>query len=158
MTLQEYKTYYDQCILNQIEQYLNTKYTKNMEYIFCRFDVYSFDIKRNKVSMTDEKMIPKRADYAFLLSVLLKHPEVTFAELPRFIPERLYVDMLCFLRFPTTCHPCSPDCPRRRSMPMAVEMITLQEDAQAIAKDVPYHFVLHSNTPNAEYGSISVSI
>lgn len=158
MSIVEYQKYYDQFRLNQIEQYLDTKYTKKSEYIFCVFDIYSFDTKRNKVSKSYGKMPPKKADYVLLLSILLKHPEITFAELPRFIPEHLYIDMLYFLRFPTTCHPNNPDLPIHHHDPIAVGMTTLQEDVRAIAQDEPYNFSLYSNTPEAEFESILVSI
>lgn len=92
------------------------------------FYIYFFDIKRNKVVKSYGKMTPKRADYAFLLSVLLKHPEITFAELPRFILEGLYINMLYFLLFPTTRHINNPDLPIRRHNPIAVETTKLQED------------------------------
>ena len=93
-----------------------------------------------------------------LLSVLLKHPEVTFAELPRFIPEGLYIDMLYFLLFPTTRHINNPDLPIRRHNPIAVEMTTLQEDVRAIAQDEPYNFTLYCDTPDAKFECILVSI
>ncbi len=137
---------------------MDAKYTKKSEYIFCVFDIYSFDAKRNKVSKSYGKMTPKRADYAYLLSVLLKHPEITFAELPRFIPEHLYIDMLYYLLFPTTRHPNNPDLPIHRFNPIAVEMTTLQEDVKAIAQDEPYNFSLYCNTPEAKFECILVSI
>lgn len=159
MTLQEYQTYCDQFRLNQIEQYLELKYnTKNIEYLLCFFDIYSFDVKRNKVDKSFGKFTPKKADYVLLLSVLLKHPEVTFAELPRFIPEGLYIDMLYFLLFPTTRHISNPDLPIRRRNPIAVEMTTLQEDVKAIAQDEPYNFTLYCDTPDAKFECILVSI
>ena len=93
-----------------------------------------------------------------MLYLLLKHPEMTFQELPQYIHLQLYEDLLFYLQLPTTRHSIYPDSPHSRSMPIAVEMTTLQRDVHEIAGDEPYSCCISSNTPEFEHEAIYVSI
>lgn len=156
MTLQEYKSYYDAYLQKQVDEYMKKRYNK-ATYILCWFNLYSIDTKKLRcqkdwLGKTDLK----RGVYINLLSTLLKHPEITFQELPRYIPISLYEDLLFYLLLPSTRHFMYPDSPRSRSLPIAIEMSTLQQDVQAIAGDNPYVFSIPSNTH--EFEAILASI
>ena len=140
MSIQEYQEHRDLQILQEVEKYVQKRY-KSCEHFLCWFDVYTIDITKDKCS----KRYPyeseiERNDYVTLLKVLLKHPDITFPELPRFIPEKLYVDILSWLRLPATRHCSHSSSFGTRSNPIAVEMTTLQEEVQRIAGDKPYSF------------------
>lgn len=158
MSIPEYQTYYGQQLQKKIIQYIEQKYN-NSNYIICWFDLYHINVnKKNNIHLCPEKTILKREDYITLLSLILKHPEITFQELPRYIPERLYVDLLYYLRFPTTSLTIFPHEPRQRTNPIAVEMTTLQCDAYAIAGDEPYSFYLYSYAPQSKAEEVYISI
>lgn len=142
MSIQDYQEYRDQLILQEVDKYMKRKY-KSCDQILCWFDVYTIDITKGKCSTRyPHKAVIDRVDYITLLTILLKHPDITFPELPRFISEKLYVDLLYWLRFPTTKHNIYPIISESSSNPIAVEMHTLHRDVQAIAGDNPYSFDL----------------
>lgn len=156
MNLQEYQTYKEQHVLQKVEKYIQKRY-KSGEHFLCWFDVYTVDLKKDRCS----KRCPYKAEvdrngFVTLLTVLLKHPDITFSELPRYIPEELYVDILSWLRFPTTRHSFHSNNLGARSNPIAVEMVSLQEEVQSIAGDEPYYFSLHMFT--WEHKSVSYSV
>ena len=158
MSIEEYKSYYDAYLQEQVDEYMEKRYDK-ATYILCWFNLYSVDTKKLRcqkdwLGKTDLK----RSVYIYLLSTLLKHPEITFQELPRYIPASLYEDLLFYLLLPSTRHCMYPDSPRSRSLPIAVEMATLQQDVQAIAGDNPYALSIPSNTPEFEFEAILASI
>ena len=158
MSIEEYKSYYDAYLHEQVDEYMKKRYNK-ATYILCWFNLYSVDTKKLRCSKDWlGKTDLKRDVYVNLLSTLLKHPEITFQELPRYIPVSLYEDLLFYLLLPSTRHFMYPDSPRSRSLPIAVEMTTLQHDVHEIAEDVPYSFCINSNTPEFEFEVISVSI
>ena len=158
MSIAEYKSYYDAYLQEHVDEYMKKRYNK-ATYILCWFNLYYVDIKKLRCPKDDlGKTFLKRDTYTTLLSLLLKHPEMTFQELPRYIPLQLYEDLLFYLQLPTTTHFIYPDRPHSRSMPIAVEMTTLQRDVYEIAGDKPYHFSINSNTPEFEFEVISVSI
>lgn len=158
MSIEEYKSYYDAYLQEHVDEYMKKRYNK-ATYILCWFNLYYVDIKKLRCPKDDlGKTFLKRDTYTTLLSLLLKHPELTFQELPRYIPPRLYEDLLFYLQLPTTRHFIYPDTPHSRSMPIAVEMTTLQRDVHEIAEDEPYSFCINSNTPEFEFEVISVSI
>lgn len=158
MSIQDYRAYCDQYLLNNVNEYLKKEYN-DAKYILCWFDLYYIDITRkSRIRWSPEKTILKRETYVSLLLLILKHPEITFYELPRYIPFQLYEDLLFYLQLPTTRHFINPDRPHSRSIPIAVEMTTLQRDVYEIAGDKPYNFCINSNTPEFEFEVISVSI
>ena len=160
MTIQEYKNYYDQHLHKKINKYMKKTY-RDAEYLLCWFNRYFIDIKlKNRVIEYPWNFELKRDEYVALLTVLLKHPEITFQELPCFIPCKLYEDLLFYLRFPTVRHYLRPDDIEPRSNPIAIEMTTLQEDVHEIAGDEPYSFLLNSYTynPKLEFESLDVII
>lgn len=158
MSIAEYKSYYDAYLQKQVDEYMKKRYNK-AKYLLCWFNLYSIDTKKFRcqkdwLGKTDLK----RSVYIYLLSTLLKHPEITFQELPRYIPVSLYEDLLFYLILPSTRHFMYPDSPRSRSLPIAIEMTTLQQDVQAIAGDNPYAFSIPSNTPEFEFEAILATI
>lgn len=131
------KSSYDTYLQKQVDKYMKTRYN-NDKYILCWFDLYTIEKEDARHSERwPEKVDLKREVYTNLLFLLLKHPEITFQELPRYIPVNLYEDLLFYLHFPTTRHSMYPDSPRGRSLPIAVEMSTLQRDVQAIVGENP---------------------
>ena len=158
MTIQEYKTYYDQHLQKKVEKYMRNRYGSG-KYLLCWFYLNYIDFKRkNRVTEHPWKVELDKEDYVTLLAVVLKHPEITFQEMPRFIPLKLYEYLLLGLRFPTTTHTSRPDEPGPRSNPVGIEMASLQDDAKPIAGDEPYSFLLYSYTPKYENENLSVSI
>lgn len=160
MTIQEYKKYYDQHLQKIVDKYMKKAY-KDAEYILCWFYRYYIDIKhKNRIVEYPWKIELDREDYVTLLTALLRHPEITFQELPCYIPYKLYEEILIYLRFPAIRHYLRPDDPEPRSNPIAIEMTTLQEDVHEIAGDEPYSFLLNSYTynPKFEFESLDVII
>ena len=158
MNIQDYQTYKEQHVLQIVEKYMQKRY-KSCEHFFCWFDVYTVDIKKDRCS----KRYPYKAeiarnDYITLLTVLLKHPDITFPELPRFILEELYVDILSWLRLPATRHGSHSSSFGTRSNPIAVEMVSLQEEVQRIAGDEPYSFDFFMFTLEHKMVSYNVTI
>lgn len=158
MSVGEYRTYYDAYLQKLVDRYMEKKYN-NGKYILCWFDLYTIKKENARRSERRSKKIDLKRDvYTNLLFLLLKHPEITFQELPRYISFNLYEDLLVHLRFPTTHHPMYPDSPHSRSLPIAVKMSTLQNDAQAIAGHNPYSFSIHSYTSEFEFEAILATI
>lgn len=160
MTIQEYKTYYDQHLQKKVDKFMK-KRCKNGKSLLCWYFLYFIDIKhKNRIVEYPWNIELDREDYITLLTVLLKHPEITFQELPCYIPYELYKQILICLRFPAVRHSSCPDDPRPRSNPIGVDMVSLQEDAKAIAGDDPYSFSLYTYTynPKVEYESLVVNI
>lgn len=93
----------------QVDKYMKKSYNDG-KYILCWFKLYSVDIE--KLHCPKDwlgKTFRKRDVYVTLLTLLLKHPEMTFQELPRYIPLQLYEDLLFYLELPATRHPNNPD-------------------------------------------------
>lgn len=137
------------------------KRCKNGKSLLCWFFLYYIDIRhKNHIVEYPWKIELYREEYITLLTVLLKHPEITFQELPCYIPYELYKRILICLRFPAVRHSSYPDHPRPRSNPIGIDMVSLQEDVQAIAGDEPYSFSLYSYTNNfqIEYKSLLILI
>lgn len=158
MNILEYQIKKEQDVLQKVEKYMQNRY-KSCEHFLCWFDVYNVDIKKDKCNKGYPcKAEIDRNDLVTLLTVLLKHPDITFSELPRFIPEELYLDILSWLRFPTTRHSSHVNILGARSNPIAIEMSSLQEEAQRIAGDEPYTFEFFIFTPEHMMVNYDVTI
>lgn len=87
MSIKEYKAIASYHIQEDLQTYLKKKY-KSLVYIFCWFDLFIVDVrKRNMLSVRPEKIEIERKDYAELLAVMLKYPDLTFEDLPIYINE-----------------------------------------------------------------------
>ena len=78
MSIQEYKSYYDAYLQKQVDKYMKMNYN-NGKYILCWFNLYYVDIEKLRCPKDGlGKTVLKRDTYTTLLSLLLKHPELTF--------------------------------------------------------------------------------
>lgn len=158
MSIPEYETYCIQMQQETINMFLNKRYKSN-EYILCWFDLVIVDVrKRNKLSVRPEKIEIARKDYAELLTVMLKYPDLTFEDLPVYINPQLYKQILVLLRFPTFGHMTNITRDAYRSNPVAVEMVTIQRDLYEIAGESMRSFLLQSYTPTSRFQDVGVSI
>lgn len=158
MSIPEYETYCIQMQQETINMFLNKRYKSN-EYILCWFDLVIVDVrKRNKLSVRPEKIEIARKDYAELLTVMLKYPDLTFEDLPVYINPQLYKQILVLLRFPTFGHMTNITRDAYRSNPVAVEMVTIQRDLYEIAGESMRSFLLQSYTPTSRFQNVGVSI
>lgn len=127
-----------------IREFLKSKYARQ-DVIDCRFDLYHIDFKskrrRIKHCKFDKRIIPlSMTEYTQLMVVLLAFPDITFQDLPMYIPLKLYDQLLVLLRFPRYSHICNLSMHPNHSQPVAVEMTTLQRDAREIAGEDIYSF------------------
>ena len=158
MTQKEYKAYYQLKQEESIERFLKKRYKSN-EYILCWFDLFIIDIrKRNRLSVRPEKIEIARKDYAELLAVMLKYPDLTFEDLPLYIDSQLYKQILVLLRFPAFGHMTNITRDAYRSNPVAVEMVTIQRDLYEIAGESMRSFLLQSYTQTSRFQDVGVSI
>lgn len=125
-----------------VTQYMRKKY-KSEETISCRFDMYRIDIehddKIDKYHWTAE--LTKR-EYSSIMRTLLEYPNLTFQDLPHYIPIKLYNKIIFQLRFPYYGNSLHLYVDPSRSLPVAVEMTTLQNDAHEIGGEDMYSFSL----------------
>lgn len=130
----------------------------NLVYILCWFDLFIVDVKLNKLSARPEKIEIARKDYTELLTVMLKYPDLTFEDLPVYINEQLYKQLLVHLCFPTFGHITNITCDAYRHNPIAVEMATIQRDLYEIAGESMRSFLLQSYTQTSRYQDVGVKL
>ena len=125
-----------------VSQYLKTKY-KSYERIPCRFDLYRIDIMhRDKVEKYHWTAELTKREYGAIMRALLAYPNLTFQDLPRYIPFNIYDKLIFQLRFPYHGNILHLYIDPSRSLPVAVEMTTLQQDAHEISGEDMYSFCL----------------
>ena len=158
MNIHEYNTKSEELLHRKIEDFMQNRYKSN-EHIVCWFDLFIVDVKkRNKLSVRPEKIEIARKDYAELLAVMLKYPDLTFEDLPLYIDSQLYKQILVLLRFPAFGHMTNITRDAYRSNPVAVEMVTIQRDLYEIAGESMRSFLLQSYTPTSRFQDVSISI
>lgn len=125
-----------------VQHFIKKKYAHEKR-IDCRFDIYYHEadnlrkVKRHKIVLP----LPRIA-YTQLMVVLLTYPDLTFQDLPVYIPRGLYDGLLCALYFPRYSHVYNLSVHPSHYGPIAVEMTTLQKDAREIAGEDMYTFLL----------------
>lgn len=158
MTVEEYKLYSGQKQLETINKFLAHKYKSN-KYILCWFDLFIVDVKkRNRLYVNPEKIEIARDDYAALLNIMLKYPDLTFEDLPAYIPEQLYKQLIVLLRFPIFGHITNITIDPHRRNPVAVEMATIQRDVYEIIGEGMHSFLLQSYTQTSRYQDVGVKL
>lgn len=158
MTIKEYNTFYNTKKQETINKFLTKRYKSN-EYILCWFDLFIVDIrKRNKLAVRSEKIEIARNDYALLLNIMLKYPNLTFEDLPTYIPEQLYKQLIVLLRFPTFGHMTNITIDAHRHCPIAVEMVTIQGDLYEIVGEEMHTFLLQSYPQTSRFQETGVKI
>ena len=108
--------------------------------------------------MNPEKIEIAREDYAALLNIMLKYPDLTFEDLPAYIQEQFYKQLIVHLRFPTFGHITNITINPHRCNPVAVEMATIQRDVYEIAGEGMHSFLLQSYTQTSRYQNVGVKL
>ena len=125
-----------------IKRFIKSKYYAQ-ERIDCQFDLYYHDVTNPQKVKHQQKVLPLiPMAYTQLLVVLLASPDLTFQDLPMYIPRGLYDAIIKALYFPRYEHVHNLSRHPRRSPSVAVEMTTLQQDAREIAGEDIYTFGL----------------
>ena len=140
---------------NLVKQFVETKYPRE-EYIKCLFDLYEVNPTDNSVTHHEKTYYSSKDGYIHLLVALLTYPDITFQDLPMYIPLDVYNHMLIGLRFPRYEHICKLSINPRHRKPIAVEMTTLQQDAREIAGEDMYSFLLPPYNDKNSFQEISV--
>lgn len=140
---------------NLVKQFVETKYPRE-EYIKCLFDLYEVDPADNSVTHLEKIYYPTKDGYIHLLVALLTYPDITFQDLPMYVPSEVYDHMIIGLRFPRYEHICNLSIHPRHRKPVAVEMITLQQDAREIAGEDMYSFQLPPSLQEKVFQELAV--
>ena len=72
-----------------VKQFVETKYPRE-EYIKCLFDLYEVNPTDNSVAHMGKIYYPTKEGYIRLLVALLTYPDITFQDLPMYIPSEVY--------------------------------------------------------------------
>lgn len=125
-----------------VSQYIRKNF-KSEETIICRFDMYRIDIvHEDKLDKYFWDVELTKREYALIIRTLLAYPNLTFQDLPHYIPIILYEKIIFQLRFPYHGNALQLYVAPSRSLPVAVEMTTLQKDAHEIGGEDMYSFSL----------------
>ena len=125
-----------------VSQYMRRKY-KSEETISCRFDMYRIDIEHDdKIDKYHWAAELTKREYSSIMRTLLEYPNLTFQDLPHYISLKIYEKLILHLRFPYFGNVCGLYIDPSRSLPVAVEMTALQQDAHEIAGEDMYSFSL----------------
>ena len=138
-----------------VKQFVEAKYPRE-EYIKCFFDLYEVNPTDNSVTHTEKIYYPTKEGYIHLLVALLTYPDVTFQDLPMYVPSEVYDHMLIGLRFPRYEHVCNLSIHPRHRNPIAVEMTTLQQDGREIAGEDMYSFLLPPSHQQGAFQELAV--
>ena len=131
-----------------VSQYMRRKY-KSEETISCRFDMYRIDIEHDdKIDKYHWAAELTKREYSSIMRTLLEYPNLTFQDLPHYISLKIYEKLILHLRFPYFGNVCGLYIDPSRSLPVAVEMTALQQDAHEIAGEDMYSFTLSSEQNN----------
>ena len=138
------KEYLKSRIKKLVSQYMRKKY-KSGETISCRFDMYRIDIEHDdKVDKYHWAAELTKREYSSIMRTLLEYPNLTFQDLPHYISLKIYEKLILHLRFPYFGNVCGLYIDPSRSLPVAVEMTALQQDAHEIAGEDMYSFTFSS--------------
>lgn len=136
------KEYLKSHIKKLVSQYMRKKY-KSEETISCRFDMYRIDIEHDdKIDKYHWAAELTKREYSSIMRTLLEYPNLTFQDLPHYISLKIYEKLILHLRFPYFGNVCGLYIDPSRSLPVAVEMTALQQDAHEIAGEDMYSFSL----------------
>lgn len=129
-----------------VQEFIKSKYTRQ-RVIECQFDLYHLELGNKKPRVRHGKLDKcviqlSKSEYTYLLVVLLTFPDITFQDLAVYVPRRVYDHLLLLLRFPRFDQVCNLSIDPKRRQPVAVDMITLQDDAREIAGEDMYTFLL----------------
>lgn len=132
MTKRERNKAYKQDMLNRVNLFMNEKY-KDVDVILCFFGIYIIRLDMSK-NMIEDRLVVQltRDDYTKLLTLFVEHPYLSFYELPLHISKRLYKELLTGLHFYVKEIVEPSFLPEVPSDPIAVDMVTLREDALEI--------------------------
>lgn len=131
-----------------VQHFIKKKYAHD-ERIDCRFDIYYHEADNLRKVKHHKLVLPlPRVAYTQLMVVLLTYPDLTFQDLPVYIPRGLYDGLLCALYFPRYSHVYNLSVHPSHYDPIAVEMTTLQKDAREIAGEDIYTFALPPEIDN----------
>lgn len=139
-----------------VQRFIKKKYARDKR-IDCQFDLYYHDVdnlrkaKHHKIVL----QLPRIA-YTQLLVVLLTYPDLTFQDLPVYIPRGLYDGLLRALYFPRYSHVYNLSVHPSHFGPVAVEMTTLQKDAREIAGEDMYSFLLPPSHQQGAFQELAV--
>ena len=136
------KEYLKSYIKKLVSRYMRKKY-KSEDTISCRFDMYRIDIEHNnKIDKYHWAAELTKREYSSIMRTLLEYPNLTFQDLPHYISLKIYEKIILHLRFPYFGNVCGLYIDPSRSLPVAVEMTALQQDAYEIAGEDMYSFSL----------------
>lgn len=129
MTKRERNKAYEQDLLNKVDLFMNEKY-KDVDVILCFFDIYIIRLDMSK-NMIEDRLVVQltRDNYVQLLTLFVEHPNLSFYELPLHISKKLYKELLSSLHFYVMEKVEPSFLPEVPSDPMAIDMVTLREDA-----------------------------
>lgn len=131
-----------------VQYFIRKKYARE-ECIDCRFDLYYHDVDNLRKAKHHKIVLHlPRIAYTQLMVVLLTYPDLTFQDLPVYIPRGLYDGLLCALYLPRYSHVYNLSVHPSRFGPIAIEMTTLQKDAREIAGEDIYTFALPPRIDN----------
>ena len=74
---------------NLVKQFVEAKYPRE-EYINCLFDFYEVNPTANSVTHMEKIYYPTKDGYIHLLVALLTYPDITFQDLPVYLPAEVY--------------------------------------------------------------------
>ena len=142
------KEYLQSRIKRLVSQYMRKKY-KSEETISCRFDMYRIDIDHDdKIDKYHWVAELTKREYSSIMRTLLEYPNLTFQDLPHYISLKIYEKIIFQLRFPYHGNALQLYIDPSRSLPVAIEMTTLQQDAHEIAGEDMYSFSLPISQKN----------
>ena len=139
-----------------VQHFIRKKYARDKR-IDCRFDLYYHDVDNLRKAKHHKIVLHlPRIAYTQLMVVLLTYPDLTFQDLPVYIPRGLYDGLLRALYFPRYSHVYNLSVHPSHFSPIAVEMTTLQQDAREIAGEDMYSFQLPPSLQEKVFQELAV--
>ena len=159
MTITEYNNYFKRYFQKIVKRYVTEKY-KDVENIICYFDPYVVSTDINDAHCYDSVIVElSKKDYTKLLNLIVAHNDITFEQLPLYIPMKLYRHIIGSFHF---IHIYTPEeSPFRRKTfkyPIAVSMTTMHKDAKELVRGEVCSILVESCTPYKEFQSACVHV
>lgn len=157
MTLSEYFSARREQLRAEVKAFVENKY-HSAERILCLFKLLCIDDNSSSIAFRYKEFSLDRQDYVELLSTVVKHPNIVFHELARYVKSELFISLTDFLGIDTPSYFSDTERTYDFMPHICVEMTTLRIDAKAFLGDDYVRFELPTYTEEAEYENVEIAI
>ena len=157
MTLSEYFSARREQLRAEVKAFVENRY-HSAESIPCDFTLLYLNDALSSISFRLKHFSLDRQDYVELLSTVVKHPNIVFHELARYVKSELFIRLTDFLGIHTPSYFSDTERTYDFMPHICVEMTTLRIDAKAFLGDDYVRFELPTYTEEAEYETVEIAI